>query len=133
MYKQAYELIREILNDDTLNNYILDETGKHLAIIDAGATFSAPSATILFNGGDFSRRSNSETEIQFIVSFALPFWGDNSFVRCIDFIDFVLPVFFDYRNRRNFILRVNPSINELDYDGSQLWTVDFLLTVSAFI
>ena len=130
MYKQAYQFIREILNDETLNNYILDETGKHLAVIDAGAKVTVPSASILFNGGEFLRRTNSSSEVEFTVSFALPFWGDNAFLRCIEFIDFVSPIFFDYRNRHNFILRVNPSINELDDEGSQLWSVDFLLTIS---
>ena len=133
MFREAYSLIREILNDEDLNAYILDVTGKHLAVIDAGAKVTAPAAAILFNGGDFSRRQNSSNEIGFTVSFAMPFWGAEAFLRCIDFADFALPVFFDYKGRHNFILRVNPSINELDDSDSRLWTVDFALTVSVFL
>lgn len=133
MYKQAYELIREILEDASLNDYILDETGKHLALIEAGAKISVPSASIYFSGGAYTRRSNSSSEIAYTVSFALPFWGADAFTRCLDFVDFIVPVFFDYKDKHNFILSAEPSINEVNEEGSQLWTVDFLLTVSAFM
>ena len=133
MFRQAYNLIREILCDEALDIYIFTETGKHLAVIDAGAQVTAPAATILFNGGDISRRDNSSCEIGYSVSFALPFWGADAFGKCIDFVDFALPIFFDYKNKRNFILRVNPSINELDAEGRQLWAVDFSLSFLTFI
>ena len=133
MYKEAYNLIREILSDDALNDYVLRETKKHLAVIDAGADVTAPAAAILFDGGDLSRRSNTSCEVGYTVSFLLPFWGSDAFVRCINFVDFVTPIFFDCKSNRNFILRVNPSIKELDAQGSQLWSVSFSLTVSVFI
>ena len=133
MYIDAYNLLREILDDEQLNQYIFKETGKHLAVINAGAKVTAPCVSINLNGGSFTRKSNSGTEIDFLVSFALPFWGADAFTKCLDFIDFAIPVFFDYRDRHNFILRANPSINELDAEGSQLWTVEILFTVSAFL
>ena len=37
MYREAYNLLREVLDDDQLNEYIFTGTGKHLAVIDAGA------------------------------------------------------------------------------------------------
>lgn len=130
MYREAYNLLREILDDEQLNKYIVKSTGKHLAVIDAGAKVSAPCVSINLNGGSFTRRSNSNSEIDYLISFALPFWGADAFIRCLEFVDFALPIFFDYRDKRNFILRANPSINELDAENSQLWTVDILVTVS---
>ena len=132
MFKNAYQLIRDILDDDTLNNYILDETGKHLAVINAGAKISAPCVSILLNGGSYSRKSNSGAEVDFLVSFALPFWGAKAFIQCLDFVDLILPVFFDYRGNRDFVLRASPSIQELDAEGSQLWAVNFILTVATY-
>ena len=133
MYRDAYNLLREILDDEQLNQYIFKETGKHLAVIEAGAKITAPCASIHLNGGSFSRKSNSGTEIDYLVSFALPFWGADAFTRCIDFIDFAIPIFFEYRDRHNFILKASPSINEVDEEASQLWTVEILFTVSAFL
>ena len=133
MFKEAYQLVREILADEQLNAHIAEVTGKHLAVIDAGVKVSAPCAAISVNGGSCSRRTNSNAEIGFIVSFILPFWGTDAFMKCIDFVDFALPIFFDYKDRHNFILRAAPGIYEPDKVGSQFWTVDFLLTVSAFV
>ncbi len=133
MYREAYNLLREVLDDDQLNEYILTGTGKHLAVIDAGAKVTAPCASINLNGGSITRKSNSSTEIEYLVSFALPFWGADAFIRCLDFIDFAIPIFFDYRDKRNFILSANPSINEVDAENSQLWTVDILFTVSILV
>ena len=133
MFRKAYDLIREILDDQQLGDYVLQQTGKHLAVIDAGAKVTAPCAAVSLNGGAFSHKFNTSTEIEYLVSFALPFWGADAFIRCIDFIDFALPIFFDYRDKRNFILRVTPAIHELDEQDSRIWTVDFLITVSAFI
>ena len=31
MYREAYNLIREILDDEQLNRYIVEATGKHLS------------------------------------------------------------------------------------------------------
>ena len=133
MYREAYNLLREILDDEQLNEYIFTETGKHLAVIDAGAKVTAPCVSINLNGGAVTRKSNSSTEIEYLVSFALPFWGADAFLRCLDFIDFSLPIFFDYRDKHNFVLKANPSINEFDAENSQLWTVDILFTVSIFV
>ena len=133
MYREAYNLLREILDDEQLNQYIFSETGKHLAVIDAGAKVTAPCVSINLNGGAVTRKTNSNTEIEYLVSFALPFWGADAFIRCLDFIDFSLPIFFDYRDKHNFVLKANPSINEFDAENSQLWTVDILFTVSIFV
>ena len=133
MYKEAYNLLREVLDDEQLNEYIFSETGKHLAVIDAGAKITAPCVSINLNGGTVTRKTNSNTEIEYLVSFALPFWGADAFIRCLDFIDFSLPIFFDYRDKHNFVLKANPSINEFDAENSQLWTVDILFTVSIFV
>lgn len=133
MYREAYNLLREIIDDEQLNQYIFNETGKHLAVIDAGARVTAPYVSINLQGGSFTRKTNSSVDIDYLVTFALPFWGADAFIKCIDFIDFALPIFFDYRGKRNFILRADPSINEFDAEASQLWTVQILLTVSAFI
>ena len=72
MYREAYNLLREVLDDDQLNEYIFTETGKHLAVIDAGAKVTAPCVSINLNGGAVTRKSNSSTEIEYLVSFALP-------------------------------------------------------------
>ena len=133
MYREAYNLLREVLDDEQLNEYIFTETGKHLAVIDAGAKITAPCVSINLNSGSVTRKTNSSTEIEYLVSFALPFWGADAFLRCLDFIDFSLPIFFDYRDKHNFILKANPSINEFDAENSQLWTVDILFTVSIFV
>ena len=133
MYREAYKLLREILDDEQLNKYIFEETGKHLAVINAGAKVTAPCVSINLNGGAVTRRTNSNTEIEYLVSFALPFWGTEAFIRCLDFIDFAIPIFFDYRNKHNFVFRANPSIKELDTENSQLWTVDILFSVSVFL
>lgn len=133
MYREAYNLLREVLDDDQLNQYIFTETGKHLVVIDAGVKVTAPCVSINLNGGSLTRKSNSSTEIEYLLSFTLPFWGTDAFTRCLDFIDFTLPIFFDYRDKHNFVFRANPSINEIDAENSQLWTVDILFTVSVFI
>lgn len=133
MYKEVYELIREILKDEALNNYIVEETGKHLAVSDAGAQITSPSASIYFSGGNFSRRSNSSAEVNYTVVFMLPYWGADGFVKCLDFVDFVMPIFFDYKTRTSFVMSVNPSINEVEAEGSQDWAVELMLTVSSYI
>ena len=130
MYKHAYNFIREILNDDTLNNYILDITGKHLTVIDAGAKITAPCASISLNSGSVTRKFNSNYEIEFLIAFALPLWDAEAFDKCIDFLDFVIPIFFEYVDKNNFILRITPSINEIGQEDSQLWYVNLSVAVS---
>ena len=52
MYKEAYELIREILEDDKLNEFVHKTTGKRLAIIDSGPKVTFPAVGIVFRGGE---------------------------------------------------------------------------------
>ena len=54
MYKEAYELIREILEDDKLNEFVHKTTGKRLAIIDSGPKVTFPAVGIVFRGGEIS-------------------------------------------------------------------------------
>ena len=133
MYRKAYDFILDILNDTQINNYIAGITGKHLAIINAGAQVSAPSAQISFLGGRSSRKDNTSTQVSYRVEFMLPFWSNDAFERCIDFVDFVIPIFFDYRDGRSFILHIEPSIHEPDELLSQLWRVALSLTLSIFL
>lgn len=132
MYSQAHKLIRGILEDEQLNSYILKETGKHLAIIDAGAQITTPAAVISFSGGDFSRRTNTSTEIDYTVSFLMPYWGDTAFSRCLEFLDFVIPVFFAYSDTGAYIINASPYIHEPD-DVSEQWSIDITLTVKVFL
>ena len=133
MYRKAYDFILDILNDKQINDYIADITGKNLAIINAGAQVSAPSAQISFVGGRSSRKENTSAQITYSVAFMLPFWSNDAFERCIDFVDFVIPIFFDYRDGRSFILHIEPTIHEPDELLSQLWRVDLSLTLSIFL
>ena len=133
MYREVYDFIREILNDQQLNEYIVQQTGKHLAVIDAGAQVTAPSVSINLRSGNFTRKANTDTGIDYLLSFAMPFWGADSFTRCLDFIDFVLPIFFEYRDNHMFIRSANPSINELLTETSEMWSINILLSVSALI
>lgn len=133
MFRKAFDFILDILSDQQINDYIADLTGKHLAIINAGAQVSAPSAQISFLGGRASRKDNTSAQITYSVSFMLPFWSNDAFAHCIDFVDFVIPIFFDYRDGSSFILNVEPSILEPDELFSQLWRVNFSLTLSILL
>ena len=135
MYKEAYNLIREILDDEQLNQYIKDVTGKALAVISAGPQVDTPAVRIALSGGEFTRSSNTTHEVNFTVTFDFPFWGDDAFEQGIDFIDFALPIFFDYgsgKNNKNVITKANPSINEIDPE-SNFWTVNFNLTIKILL
>ena len=132
MYSQAYKLVREILEDEELNAFIFEETGKHLAIIDAGAQITTPAALISFAGGDFSRRSNTNAEVEFTVSFLVPYWGDTAFTRCLEFLDFVVPVFFAYSDTGAYVVNASPAIHEPD-DVSEQWSIDITLSVKVFL
>ena len=133
MYRKAYDFILDILNDSQINDYIFYLTGKNLAIINAGAQIAAPSAQISFAGGLSSRRDNTSAQITYSVAFMLPLWSNDAFARCIDFLDFVIPIFFDYKDGRSFILHIEPSIHEPDELSSQLWRVYLSLTLSIFL
>lgn len=137
MYSEAYELLREILDDEALNSYILHETGKHLAVIEAGARSSIPSASISFRGGQTSYSDNTSNEVMYTVDFALPYWGADALRKSHEFLDVAVKAFFEHEQRFNpvrvnRIKSVNPSITE-QYEDSELWTVAFDVTVLIFI
>lgn len=137
MYTEAYELLREILDDEALNQYILHETGKHLAIIDAGAKITIPSATITFGGGETSYADNTPHEVRYTVDFALPFWGVDALRKSHEFLDVAIKAFFEHEQRNNpvrvnRVKSVNPSITEQG-EESELWTVTLDVAVLVFI
>lgn len=137
MYSEAYSLLREILDDVALNDFVFHETGKHLAIIDAGAQITIPAANITFMGGEISNSDNVMQTARYNVAFMLPFWGDNALMKSHEFIDIAVHAFFDHEQREspgriNRVLRISPSITEFDED-SELWTVAFDVAVSIFI
>ena len=137
MYVEAYELLREILEDEELNAYIFNITGKHLAVINAGAQVTIPSARITFEGGEISCSDNTSQDTRYSVEFALPFWGDDALELSHEFLDVAVRAFFEHEQRDNPIrinrvVRINPSISEFN-EESELWTVAFDVTVSVFI
>lgn len=137
MYVEAYELLREILDDEALNEYIFNETGKHLAVIDAGAQITIPAAKITFSGGGISDSDNVMRIANYNVAFALPFWNADALRKSHEFLDVAVRAFFEHEMRdnpirTNRVIRVNPSISEYD-EESELWTVAFDVAVSIFI
>lgn len=137
MYTEAYELLREILDDETLNGYIFAETGKHLAVIDAGAQITIPVANITFSGGEISNSDNTMQLARYTVAFMLPFWGADALRKSHEFIDVAVQAFFDHEQRNNpvkinRVIRLSPSISEQGEDR-ELWIVAFDVTVSIFI
>ena len=131
MFKEAYALIREILEDEQLNQYIFENTGKRLAVINAGAQVTTPAANVTLSSGTKTRRSNTSNEVNYLISFALPFFGADAFDKCLDFLDFVIPIFFDYKTKKDFIKSVNPSIIEQDSERD-FWIINFNVTVEVF-
>lgn len=97
---------------------------------------SAPAAKITFNGGNISLADNTVQQVSYNVAFYLPFWGDNAFAVCHDFIDNAVLAFANHENRtagkRNFVLNLNPSISEQS-DDSENWIVAFDVTISIFL
>ena len=137
LYIEAYDLLREIIDDKALNDYVFHETGKHLAIIDAGSQISIPAVNITFSGGEISKSDNSIQFARYNVAFLLPFWHSDALRKSHEFLDVAVQAFFDYEQRNfpgriNRVLRLSPSIIEQD-EESQLWTVTFDVTVSIFI
>lgn len=137
MYVEAYELLFEIFDDDQLQDYVIRETGKHLAIINAGAQITIPSARIIFGGGEITCSENVSQNVSYRIEVALPFWGDNALEQCHEFIDIVVKACFEHEQRDNpvrvnRVVRLNPSIQEQN-EESELWTVAFDVTVSIFI
>ena len=133
MFRKAYDFIRDILNDKQIDDYIWDFTCKHLAIIDAGAKVTVPAAQISFAEGRSSRRGNTAVEAAFNVDFALPFWGADAFAKCLDFVDFVIPVIFDYREQNAFVSHVASNILEPEELSSQIWHVQLSISISILI
>lgn len=136
MFKEAYDLLLEILHDKALDEFIFNETGKHLAIIDSGAQVTIPAAKISFSGSDISNPDNAMQYTHYNVEFMLPFWGDDAFSKCHDFLDIAVRTFFSYQSsdvtvRNNRVMRLTPTINE-ENEESELWTVAFDVTVSIF-
>lgn len=129
MFKHAYSLIREFLDDEELQHFFVENTGKHLAVINAGAQVTSPTAKISLNSGEVSRKSNTNNDLVFSVSFAIPFFGSDAFERCIDFVDFVAPICLDYKTKHTFIKYVTPSIIELDNEND-FWVVVLNISIS---
>ena len=137
MYKEAYELIREILDDEQLNRYVLESTGKALAVIDSGPQVTMPAAAIVFNGGEISRAENSMQTVEYDVPFALPYWGADGMRKCHDFLDVAMDAFFSHEQRgetgrRNFIVKANPFMMEEEPE-EKWWAVTIKVTVSIFM
>lgn len=130
-------MLREILDDPQLNDYVVKETGKHLAVIDAGAQITSPAVCITFTGGEISRADNTMQLARYNVAFMLPFWHVDAFKKSHEFMDVAVQAFFDHEQRNNpvrtnRVMRISPSITEYD-EESQIWTVAFDVTVSIFI
>ena len=122
----------EILEDERLKEYVSKNIGKKLTVINAGAQVTTPSATIALNGGECTRASNTKQEVGYKISFALPFFGANAFDKCIDFLDFLTPIFFDYRTRTEFIKSVSPSLIEQNNDIKS-WIININVIVEVFV
>ena len=99
LFNQAYTLILEILNDQHLRDFVFDATGKHLAIINAGAQITSPSVTVSFLGSDVTNSDNIMQSARYNVAFSLPFWGDNALAECHDFLDVAMLAFFEHELR----------------------------------
>lgn len=135
MYKEAYELIREILEDDKLNEFVQKTTGKRLAIIDSGPKVTFPAAGIMFRGGEISRPDNNMQEVQYDVPFGLPYFDANAMARCHEFLDVAIEAFFAHERltggHRNFVKRVEPLLVEDDPE-EKCWTVAVRATIAIF-
>lgn len=136
MYKEAYDLIREILEDDILNLYVENLTGKHLAIIDAGVQVTTPAAKITFIGGEISCADNAMQLVRYEVAFFLPLWNSEALSNSHDFMDVAVGAFFGHEQRTNpvrvnRVMRIVPTIDEAE--NSEIWTVSFDVTVSIFL
>ena len=136
IYNEAYSLLLEILLDQHLQDFVLENTGKHLAIINSDIQVSAPAAKINFNGGNISLAENSIQQVNYNVAFYLPLSGDNAFAVCHDFIDHAVLTFINHENKtmgkRNYVTGINPSIIE-PKDASEDWIVAFDVAISIFL
>ena len=137
MYKEAYELIREILDDEQLNRYVLESTGKAMAVIYSGPQVTMPAAAIVFNGGEVSRAENSMRTVEYDVPFAMPYWGTDGMRKCHEFLDVALDAFLSHEQRseagrRNFVVKANPFMME-ESPEEKFWLVTLRVTVSVFM
>ena len=122
----------EILEDERLKEYFSKNIGKKLTVINAGAQVTTPSATITLNGGECTRANNTKQEVSYKISFALPFFGANAFDKCLDFLDFVIPIFFDYRTRTEFVKSASPSLIEQNNEIKS-WIININVIVEVFV
>ena len=128
MFKETYSLLLEILADEEINQYVSKYVGKKLTVINAGAQVTSPSATITLNNGELPFIK----EIGYQISFALPFFGANSFDKCLDFLDTVIPIFFEYRTKTIFIKSVSPSVIEHNNEIKS-WVININVIVEVLI
>ncbi len=131
MYAEAYDLIRDILEDEQLNAFIKKSTGKKLAIIDAGPPVTTPAAGILFVGGEIANPDNQMQKVRYNVPFALPYWDAKAMRRCHEFLDIAVEAFYAHKRGRNFVISVDPALMEDDPE-SQWWTVALRVTIAIF-
>ena len=138
MYVEAYELIHEILEDEELQAYVKDSTGKRLAVIDSGPRVTAPAASIAFMGGSISRGENAMQDAEYDVTFAMPYWGADGMKKCHGLLDVAIEAFFAHEQRegggarrRNFIKTVNPLMMEEDPEA-KWWVVTLRVTATIF-
>ena len=138
MYSEAYALIREILEDEKLNEFVVRTTGKKLAVIDSGPQVTVPAAGIFFNGGPVSRGENTVQDAEYRVAFALPYWGADGMRLCHEFLDVAVEAFFSHElgresgpGRRNYVKTLEPFLAEDDPE-KQWWTVGVQAVVSMF-
>ena len=126
----------EIINDNIIQDFVVEATGKHLAIINSDVQVSASAAKINFIGGNISLADNSIQKVNYNVAFYLPLWDDHAFAECHDFIDHAVLAFANHeiktRGKRNYILNLNPSISEQSND-SEDWIVAFDVSISIFL
>lgn len=139
MYVEGYELILEILQDEELNAFVLDKTGKKLAVIDSGPQVTTPAAGIFFQGLDVGQIADRNTlyRVGYNVVFALPFWGTEGMRLCHEFLDKAIDAFLSHRRessvpgRANFIESVQPLLVE-DNAEKEWWTVAVRATVAIY-
>ena len=135
MYSEAFNLLREILDDQQLNDYIKEITGKNLTVINSGVQVDTPAARIALTGGDYTRSMNTNREIDFSVAFDMPLWNDQALEQAVNFLDYVMPIFFSYgsgRNNKNIITHASPVIHEIDPE-KDFWTITINLTIKILL
>lgn len=139
MYLEAYEFIKEVLDDEALNKWIIDKTGKALTVIDSGPQVTTPAAGILFRGEDFGQIADRSAVYRcgYDVIFALPFWGADGMRLCHEFIDVAIDAFMSNRRasnvegRNNYVTKIYPTLVEDDAE-QQWWTIGLRVYVSIF-